>query len=221
MIDSLLKIIAPHYCSGCDKTGTLFCQNCKFDITQEAFDGCIVCGTACPAGVCQKCQTSFSVAWCVGERREALEKLINCFKFERAAAAHKALAELLDARLPQLPPNTVIVPVPTVASHIRQRGYDHTLLISRRLGKIRGLKVQTALFRASSTRQRGANKKQRLEQARQAYGFNAKLKSEAPYLLIDDICTTGATLRYAAETLKKAGAKDVWVAVVARQPLDK
>jgi predicted amidophosphoribosyltransferase len=45
---------------------------------------------------------------------------------------------------------------------------------------------------------------------------------EAPvYLLIDDVVTTNATLRYAADALMTAGAKTVWVGVAARQPLDK
>jgi predicted amidophosphoribosyltransferase len=40
-------------------------------------------------------------------------------------------------------------------------------------------------------------------------------------LLVDDVVTTNATVRYAAQALKDAGAQIVWVAVTARQPLDK
>jgi len=41
-----------------------------------------------------------------------------------------------------------------------------------------------------------------------------------PYLLVDDVMTTGSTLKYAARALKQAGASQVWVAVIARQTLD-
>ncbi|MET0980124.1 MAG: phosphoribosyltransferase family protein [Candidatus Saccharimonadales bacterium] len=39
-------------------------------------------------------------------------------------------------------------------------------------------------------------------------------------MLIDDVVTTGATIKYAAESLRQAGATQIWVAVIARQPLD-
>ncbi len=221
MIERLLQVIAPHYCSGCDKIGYVLCPNCKYDISDEPFSGCIVCGLACQLGICKKCCTSFERAWCVGERREALEDVINRYKFERAKASYRVLADLLDAILPQLPADTVIVPVPTVSRHIRERGYDHTLLIAKRLARLRNLKVTTPLFRKNSASQRGASKPVRLKQAKSAFGCKSKLIPGVTYLLIDDISTTGATLRYAAQTLRDSGAETVWVAVIARQPLDK
>lgn len=221
MIDGLLQFIAPHYCYGCDKIGTLLCQNCKFDISEEAFGGCVVCGTACLHGICKKCHTSFDAAWCVGERREVLEGIINSYKFERVKSCYKLLADLLDQTLPLLPADTVIVPVPTVAAHIRMRGYDHTLLLAKKLAKLRGLAIATPLYRNHSASQRGANKQLRLKQAKTAFGCKEIEASETTYLLLDDISTTGATLKYAAAALRTAGATTVWVAVIARQPLDK
>jgi predicted amidophosphoribosyltransferase len=45
------------------------------------------------------------------------------------------------------------------------------------------------------------------------------INEDACYLLVDDVVTTGATIKYAAKALKDAGAGDVWVAAIARQPL--
>lgn len=221
MIDKMLQIVAPHYCCGCGLVGSLLCQNCKFNITDEPFDGCLVCGQPSTAGICNNCKTSYSSAWCVAERRDGLERLINDFKFNRAKVAYRDLAELIDQVIPQLPANTVLVPVPTVSAHIRARGYDHTLLIAKQLGHQRRISVQTPLQRQHSKMQRGASKQVRLDQAKTAFGYTKQLSADVAYLLIDDISTTGATLRYAAQALRQAGAETVWVAVIARQPLDK
>jgi ComF family protein len=148
-----------------------------------------------------------------------LQRLIGDFKFERVYAAQYVLADLLLAHLDQLPPETVVTPVPTAASHIRQRGYDHTLLLARRVAKERGLKLAQPLIRATATKQRDANRAVRLAQAKTA--FTARHPVDAvPYLLIDDVVTTGATMYYAAKLLKDAGAREVWAATIARQPLD-
>ena len=221
MIDELLAIIAPHHCYLCGETGPILCQSCKYDIASDAQTGCIVCGSATENGICSSCRTSYEKAWCVGERIDELERLLDDYKFERVRAAHVVLADLLHLVLPVLPSNTIIVPVPTIAPHIRQRGYDHTVLIAKRLAKLRDLPCRHLLKHNGVSTQRGANRKTRIAQAKQAYRVYSDIDRSINYLLVDDIVTTGATLQYAAKTLKDAGATDVWVAAIARQPLDK
>lgn len=222
MIDTLLAFVAPHHCSGCTKTGTLLCDNCKYDITSEPFVACVACGerVAMTHGICTQCNVPYERAWCVADRRDHLQRLIGNYKFTNTRAAYRPLADLLDTCLPELPPNTIIVPVPTVSSHIRQRGYDHMLLIARQLGKRRHLRVDTTLQRATSTKQRAATRSQRITQAKAAFMCPKPLDSTATYLLIDDVITTGATVKYATQCLLGAGASTVWVASISRQPLD-
>ncbi len=156
----------------------------------------------------------------VGERHDALQRLVGLYKFERARQAYQVLGGLLDETLPDLPSNTIVVPVPTVASHVRERGYDHALLMARDFAKRRGLRLSNVLARATHTKQRNASAKVRDTQAKSAFYARNRLEFSATYLLIDDIMTTGATLKYATNVLKAAGASEVWVAVVARQTLD-
>ena len=222
MIDRLLSFIAPHPCSGCGKLGSPLCSNCKYDIISESFVAILASGRpAARNGLCITCRVPYSRAWSVGERADTLLKLIDDYKFERMKAAHRPLADLLAARLPELPSNTIIVPIPTVNSHIRQRGYDHTLLIAKQLAKMKKLQMMQPLERITSAKQRGATRQQRIKQAQQAFGLRHDVQPERSYLLIDDVVTTGATLKYAAKLLKDAGAMDVWVAVVARHPSTK
>ena len=221
MLDILLSFIAPHHCCGCDKIGGLLCGNCKYNIIYETKNICLVCQRPCGAiGLCNTCRVSYSRAWCVGERKDALQRLIGLYKFERTKSAYLVLADLLALTLPDLPDDIVVVPVPTVPSHIRQRGYDHTLLFVRRLARIKHLKLSRVLIRATNTTQRHTNASRRKSQAEQAFTVSQTLDKNTTYLLIDDVATTGATLRYAAEALKNAGAGDVWVAAIAHQVMD-
>lgn len=221
MINKLLQIAAPHHCYGCRKTGTLLCDNCKYDIVDESFDACIVCLSPSTAGICHVCQTSYDRAWFVGERTEVLEQLIDALKFRRVKSSAWTLADLVDRRLPSLPSGTVLVPIPTLRRHVRQRGYDHCLLIAKNLAKLRLAQVDSVLKRRSSTIQRGMNKKDRMNQAKESFICSKRLNPNVTYLLVDDVVTTNATVRYAAAALKNAGARHVWVVVVARQPLEK
>lgn len=222
MIDTLISFVAPHYCCNCGDVGSVLCDNCKYDIIFEAYDTCITCEkNVHHSGICRTCCPPYERAWCVGERSGALQRVVGDFKFNNQYAAHRTLGELLLLRIGHLPPDTVVIPVPTVASHIRQRGYDHTLLIAQDLVKRAGIRVDHhSLQRKTSTKQRDADRMTRIAQAKAAFIVKGRLRSDVPYLLIDDVVTTGATLEYAARALRRAGARTVWVGVIARQALD-
>ena len=140
---------------------------------------------------------------------ESLRQLVKQYKFDYAKAASSVLADLLLARVSELPSNTVIVPVPTVAAHIRHRGYDHIGLIARRFAKKRHLTLWPVIERVGSDKQRGAGRSARIAQAKKAFRVRQTLDATVPYLLIDDVVTTGATLKYAALALRAAGAREI------------
>lgn len=218
MFDKVLSFIAPHYCCGCDKIGSLLCDNCKYNIISEQSPRCLACQKPTVSmWLCNDCALPYQKAWAVGEREGILQRLIGLYKFERAISGYRILGDLLLNTIPYLPEDTIIVPIPTPESRIRQRGYDHMLLIGKYFAKKRNLECKQILKRAKNTKQRQANTSQRAAQAKSAFYTNEKLNKNRVYLLIDDVITTGATLKYASKALKKAGAKHVWIAAIARQ----
>lgn len=222
MIEVLLQKVAPHPCFGCGKIGVLLCHNCKYNITQEPFLGCVMCGNACVNGICAQHDAAFCKAWVVSERLTVLKRVINAYKFENTRVAAHQLVELLDDVIPLLPINTVIVPIPTASSHVRQRGYDHIDILSRLFARRRNLPISRSLQRSSSKTQHRLNKAERQQEALSAFHFDPAhtIHPDTPVLVLDDIITTGSTIQSATQVLSNAGVKTIFVAALAYQPLD-
>ena len=217
MIDRLLAYIAPHHCYGCDTLGDPLCNNCQFNIISESPTTCIICKKPSMRGVCSSCSKApFSQAWVVGERSGELEKLIDDFKFHRVKRALLVAAQLLDHTLPHFNSPVHIVPIPTIPKHIRLRGYDHMLMIATYLTKNKHISVCRMLERKDFSVQVGASKATRKLQAKSAFVARIQCDQTIPHLIIDDIVTTGATLTYAAKTLRQKGIQAIWVAALAR-----
>lgn len=162
----------------------------------------------------------FDFAWTLGRRSGVLQRLIGSFKFQYQRRGAVELAALVDSAAPPFPDGAVILPIPTATPHVRQRGYDHCLLLSRRIARLRHLPVQHLLARTHNAVQHKSNRRQRLKQAQTAFKMAGRVDPATTYILFDDIVTTGATLNQAARVLKEAGARHVWVIAIARQPLD-
>lgn len=222
MIDKVFDYIAPHHCYLCQKVGVILCDSCENYISDEAKNSCIHCLKPSVNGICGECKPAriYTRAWYVAEREGVLRELLDDYKFERTKAIHKVLTKLLATRLPYLPDSTVIVPIPTISKHIRIRGYDHISLITKKLSQERKLTHSSLIKRKNQTVQLGKSAKERKKQIQDSfYCTKRSLDSEKVYLIVDDIYTTGSTVNEASRCLRVAGAKHIWVAVIARQPL--
>lgn len=220
IVEHILQILAPHPCCGCGRMGGLLCDDCKNDIIHEPYSGCIVCGQPQPLGICYTHNSPIERVFVVSERTETARSLIERLKFHNTKAAAKVLAECMHASLPMLPREAVIVSIPTVRSHIRQRGYDHAALIARYFAHMRELQYDSPLQRKTKTTQHTVNRQTRQLQASHAFLLGTKVSlTGQTIVLVDDIITTASTVMAAANVLKAAGAT-VWVAACAYQPLD-
>ena len=221
-IDTLLSYIAPHYCYRCGIAGSLLCQSCLEAVKQHRCRVCVICGQPCTNGnVCRRHALPYGKLDCVLWRRGVVARLIDDYKFHRVRAASGVLARFLDELLPEYDASTVVVPVPTAPANIRKRGYDHMLLIARQFARWRGLRVERPLVRQTNVTQHYARSAaERRKQAQQFFRARGA-RADVPYLILDDIFTTGSTIKAAAQTLRDAGAKDIRVGIIARQGNDK
>ena len=73
--------------------------------------------------------------------------------FNRVQAAADLLSEFLDEALPELPSDTVIVPIPTISKNIRRRGFDHIRKIAIKLSRRRKVECRSLLWRRNNVTQ--------------------------------------------------------------------
>ena len=203
-LPSPLDLIAPHYCRGCGRVGSILCIRCKKNIINNYQNYCPFCKYPSSSCICTE-HCNFPPAYIIAKRGSLISSLARDLKYNSVRSAARPLAEILNAVLPTFHNTLIIVPLPTISPHIRKRGLDHTLLISKHLSKMRkNTKVSRLLLRTNKTTQVGSNRKQRLSQAKNAYSINPAItiKKDVTYLLLDDVWTTGASIKAATKILQ-------------------
>ncbi|MFQ6099724.1 MAG: ComF family protein [Anaerolineae bacterium] len=112
----------------------------------------------------------------------------------------------------------LVVPVPLHPARLRERGYNQAALLAREMARRTGLVVEEqALIRQRATApQVELNARQRKENVRDAFRCSGNSLAGKRVLLIDDVCTTGATLEACAVALYAGGARDVQALTLAR-----
>jgi ComF family protein len=220
MIDWLLGMVSPHICKGCGKAGSGLCVECFNDIIDTDYGRCLHCEELTTIdNLCRNCQAKlpFDRAFVVGPRRGVLRRLVGDFKFNSERGQAREIVKLLDAVLPILPNGTVVVPIPTIAPHIRRRGFGHTELVARLFAHKRKMRSDNRILkRITSSVQHGLTASERAKQADQAFLVNRHKIMPQERLLIDDIYTTGATVIAASKLLKQTGVQTINVAIIAR-----
>jgi ComF family protein len=114
----------------------------------------------------------------------------------------------------------VLVPVPLHLQRLRERGYNQSNLLARELGKLIALPVfddSLCRLKDSSPQARTTTVEERRKNVARAFACrDDKLKGRR-VILIDDVCTSGATLESCAKAVKVAGAVSVWGLTLARE----
>lgn len=149
-----------------------------------------------------------------------LDRLLPRFKFHGDLAAGRVLADLWRPRLPAERPEA-LVPVPLHRARLRERGYDQALELARALAPAVGVPIRSdALWRPRATaRQSEMTAGARRRNVAGAFAVRGP-PLPAHVALLDDVMTTGATLRACTQALHAAGVArvDVWVLARADGP---
>jgi len=122
-------------------------------------------------------------------------------------------------RAGQDPGAAVITPVPTTHRRRLARGVDHTRVLARAAAAASGARTARLLTRAHRPRQSGLSATDRLTNVRNTFGVCGRsLEGAGVVVVLDDVRTTGATLRAACLALARGGAVPaggIWACVAA------
>jgi ComF family protein len=195
-----------------------------------AGDRCVMCGERLYSGIaqtlcgeCMKEKPPFEKASAYGSYEGGLRELIHLLKYDHVLSAADVLGRMLAEATTDLEAEFVdaplVVPVPLHQSKLRQRGFNQSELIARAMAKASGRELEIApklLIRKRETdSQTGLTRQQRIANLRGAFGVTNAIAG-CDILLVDDVFTTGTTSSECARVLRRAGAKRIWVATVAR-----
>lgn len=216
-----LDLLCPHTCRGCGALGAPLCECCKNYISTLHMNICPRCHkeVAKDENRCFSCKNlPFETAFVYGFREGLLSELIKEYKYRSVRDLAGVFAEFYAEMIPEDfggGKDVVVVPLPTISRHIRERGFDHMLKVGKKLARMRGFKCWPVISRMNKTVQVGANEEERRAQAKGAYAVLQELDADKIYLLIDDVWTTGASMLSACEKMQAAGAKNLAAAVLA------
>ena len=224
-LEGLWALLFPARCLGCRRRGQPLCARCEEALPWVGPEVCPRCARASQLGrLCGRCRNNTGPldglrAACTldGVVRQGLHDLKYRQARFLAAFAADLLARALAARPLQV---DGLVPVPLSRARRRERGYNQSELIARHLSEAIGAPLLAdAVERVRDTPpQVGRSAAERRENVRDAFAvLGAAGLAGQRLALIDDVATTGSTLRACAEPLKAAGAARVFGLVVARE----
>ncbi len=230
----ILDLLFPKKCVGCSKTGSYFCPTCISNIKQ----GELLCPNCDLAGVFGEthpfCKKTFGLdgLWSLGLYQGPLKKAIQKLKYEPSLVRDFApvLADITVEYWKKHQPylfdlvrknrdKWVVVPVPLYWFRENKRGFNQSKLLGQILSKKLGLVYSEALKRIRYTRSQTKLKvMQRKKNIKNAFEVTKPYTlNPSPYvLLVDDVWTTGSTMKECCQVLKRAGAQKVWALTLAR-----
>ena len=186
---------------------------------------------------CEECQLSLPYIDPPKELPEGLDGLYVCCSYTgRAKAAilrmkrggfrfsPAALPLLMTERCAEILPQVdIVTDVPSGLRRQIELGYAHSRMIARDIARRSKKPYRRSLKTAASkAEQKSLTRAQRFENAKDAFiAINKEYINENNILLVDDVCTTGATLSAAASLMKKNGANKVYAVTFALVVLDK
>ncbi|MGE5619376.1 MAG: ComF family protein [Sphingomonadaceae bacterium] len=219
----LLGLLFPSRCVGCGLRGVDICSRCLSAIRPLDPASCPRCGTPSRlGGLCPACRgyegpLAGIRAACVYDG--VARKAIHSFKYRHRRMLAGPLARLVEEELRRRPLHLdLLVPVPLHPRRLAERGYNQSALLAAHLGERLSVPVAEPLERSrETTAQAGLKAASRRANVRGAFRCAAPIDLSGRRIgIVDDVCTTGATLEECARALREAGCASAWGVVVAR-----
>ncbi len=211
---AMLSVLLPRLCLGCETV-----------LGPDESWLCPVCMGSVRASVRPRKRTleisrgtSLSISYPL-DYSAAVARLITGLKYgDKPGLAGLLSGFMIEGLAEGISTRTVVVPVPVGAARRRERGYNQTELLAARIARGLGLAHEKDMLvkLRSTASQTGLERERRLRNVAGSFGVRPGFCLEGKaVLLIDDVVTTGSTLRDCARALLESGAREVSACVAA------
>ena len=205
------------------------CGDCAADLARNE-PACTVCAEPLPGassemrvcGTCLRDPPPFTSSFVPFRYAYPLDHLVQGLKFRNELACGRVLGQLfagcLLARGTPLP--DAIIPVPLALRRYRQRGYNQASELALPIRRVTGVAVRSdlAIRQRETAEQAGLDRKARRRNLTGAFAAVAPLHA-LHVAILDDVVTTGSTVRELADVLRRAGAEQIEIWAIARTEL--
>lgn len=222
---AILDLIFPPQCEVCGQHGYVLCSDCVAAFLPVGEAVCKICGEMMDnsGGLCPRCAATpphFTHVRSAYRFEGGIRQAIHALKYKRRRTIAAPLAAGM-VRILNSHPSTDggLCAVPLHPDRQTQRGYNQSALLAQELSQqwLIPLMPEAALRRIRATEsQVELNFEARQNNVRAAFTAQPDLVKGRHIILVDDVCTTGATLNACAEALLSAGAKTVSGVTLAR-----
>ena len=204
--DAALDWIFPPRCVGCGRVDAWWCSSCAADLS------------ALPLNPAPYPLESFAATFSTGPHTGLLQNAVQALKYYGLTDLAPLLGARLAAVYPLLNvPIDLIVPVPLFNARLMERGYNQSQILCTALAEQIGVPTSEALTRERDTgSQVGLNREERLSNVESAFKADAAQVAGKRLLIVDDVRTTGATLKACAQAALSAGAGAVYALTLSR-----
>jgi competence protein ComFC len=230
---NILDLIFPKRCVNCGKLGKYFCDRCRSTIRPILSNEpiCPMCERPAIDGVTHPgCRTRYSIDGLVSffHYDGAVRKAVKAIKYRNITDLVSEFVSLVPmqsylvlSKLLITNPQSILIPIPLHVSRLRERGFNQAEVLGALLAKHMGIELHNdVLVRTKKTAPQVSMKKRkdRLKNMEGVFAIapHHSLSHLISVILFDDVFTTGATMRSAANVLKRAGVKTVWAVTMAR-----
>ena len=201
------------------------CTDCWHDIQLVEPPWCDICGTPDISGLCDECATNpprYGKLRSIAFYQTTLQHAIHLFKFQKKKVFAKHLIRMINAHLPTdccIADYDFMLPVPIHKKRLRERGFNQATLLAKGIAQAEGVPILTdALIRHRDTvAQSRLDRDARQQNIIGAFEIpNPKVIRDKRILIVDDVFTTGATIREAVNELWNADPAEIDVLTLAR-----
>ena len=213
-LKGLADFVFPPLCLGCGEYTEVeygVCDDCMRAIDRFSQPFCLGCLTMIESGTrCGSCEDRYPPLFAAGNYTAPLEQIIIQYKFKGIKRPSVMFARLVmeefedDIKSLQA---EALIPIPLHPSREAGRGYNQAVVLSQHLSELLGTETRTdILYRTQKHKpQARLNLRQRAANISGVFEVDESAESGARVALVDDVVTSGATVREATRVLSEAG----------------